>query len=154
MIVCVCRHARTIHTIVSGVCCYLGPGRCSCTQFISESDKSIVQLFPGRSANSDELIQYTADQLDIPYRVSKSDREYCVYYIGMGKDLIELIIMSNLGYIVSKSKSNNDPWYITWKTPTTTHKETLAKFTDLLLLIQLLTEGINVKRAGKAEAYK
>ena len=108
----------------------------------------------GYGTKIDNLIQFTAAQLDIPYRVSKSGREYCVYYIGEGKDLSELVIMSNIG-IGQKSKSNEiQYWYTTWNTPTTTHKETLAKFTDILALISLLTEGVNAKKLRKATAHK
>ncbi len=148
---CICIHNASHHRIsgcVYCVCKYDGIP-------ILKSDNLVAtQPFPSKPANNDELIQYTADQLDIPYRVSKAGREYCVYYLGSGKGLIELIIMSNLAPVRVSRVDNNTPWYVTWTTPTTTHKETIAKFTDLLLLIQLLQEGVNAKTLRKAATHK
>ena len=141
--ICQCNHAQIIHGLNGKEkCSYLGSGRCYCTSYQSVTLSKV-----------DELIQLTADQLDIPYRVSKADREYCVYYIGQGNGLIELVIMTNLG-IQRGQPSNSNPWFVTWTTPTTTHKETLAKFTDILMLCSLLQEGVNAQNVRKAEAHK
>ena len=136
---CTCGHATLFHC---GTLSCMVTG-CRCSKFISALPPTKI------SDIYTDLIKYTADQLDIPYRVSRAGREYCVYYIGKG--MIELIIMANL--VGNKWNDVNTPWFVTWITPSTTHKETLAKFTDIIALISLLQEGVNGQQARKAEAY-
>jgi len=150
---CSCTHHKISH--YNGQSCYYN--NCYCKLY---SPVSVTQY--ANDSSGESLVQYTADQLDIPYRVSKAGREYCVYYIttsvvldvSVKGKLIELVIMGNINDRTRVSTNTTIcPWFVTWNTPSTTHKETLAKFTDILMLISLLQEGVNAQKVRKTEAY-